>query len=82
MAYEQRDNSGSIFKNKNPKNEKSAPLSGKAMIGGAMYWVNAWSKTDKNGEKWISFSVTPMNPSAEQVQKTSVVDLDSDTIPF
>jgi hypothetical protein len=52
------------------------------MIGGAMYWVSAWSKTDKNGEKWISFSVTPMNPSAEQVQKTSVVDLDSDTIPF
>ena len=82
MAFEQKDNSGAIFKNKNPKNEKSPPLSGKAMIGGVEYWVSAWTKTDKNDEKWISFSVNPMNPPSAQIQTARVVDLDEDTIPF
>ena len=82
MAFDQKDNSGAIFKNKNPKNEKSPPLSGKAMIGGVEYWVSAWSKTDKNGEKWISFAVNPMNPSNVQKQPDPVVDLDEDSIPF
>lgn len=82
MAFEQKDNSGAIFKNKNPKNEKSPPLSGKAMIAGVEYWVSAWSKTDKNGEKWISFAVNPMNPTLSQTQTAKQVDLDEDTIPF
>jgi len=82
MAYEQKDNSGAIFKNNKPKNEKSPPLTGNAMIGGVEYWVSAWSKTDKNGEKWVSFSVTPKNPSAGQRQTAKPVDLDEDSIPF
>jgi hypothetical protein len=82
VAFEQKDNSGAIFKNKNPKSDKSPPLTGKAMIGGVEYWVSAWSKTDKNGEKWISFAVNPMNPSAVQTQTSKAVDLDEDSIPF
>jgi hypothetical protein len=82
MAFEQRDNQGSIFKNKNPKNDKSPPLTGGAKIGGVDYWVSAWSKTDKNGEKWISFSVTPKNPPAEKRQDSYSVDLEEDSIPF
>lgn len=82
MAFEKKDNSGAIFKNKNPKNEKSPPLTGKAMIDGVEYWVSAWSKTDKNGEKWISFSVNAMNPPSTQKQTARAVDLDEDSIPF
>lgn len=82
MAYEQKDNSGAIFKNNKPKSDKSPPLTGNAMIGGVEYWVSAWSKTDKNGEKWISFSVTAKNPRGEQRQATKQVDLDEDSIPF
>jgi hypothetical protein len=82
VAFEKKDNSGAIFKNKNPKNDKSPPLTGKAMIGGVEYWVSAWSKTDKNGEKWISFSVNAMNPSSTQTQTARVVDLDENSIPF
>ena len=76
------DKSGAIFKNNKKQNENSPPLSGNAMIGGVEYWVSAWSKTDKNGEKWISFAVKPKNPTASQVQSTTDVDLDSDSIPF
>jgi len=82
MAFEQKDNSGAIFKNKNPKSDKSPPLTGSALIGGVDYWVSAWSKTDKNGEKWVSFSVTPKNPSAAQKPKPDTSSYDEDSIPF
>jgi hypothetical protein len=82
VAFEKKDNSGAIFKNTKPKSDKSPPLTGNAMIGGVDYWVSAWSKTDKNGEKWISFAVTPKNPTNAQRQTETVVDLDSDSIPF
>jgi len=82
MAFEQKDNSGAIFKNKNPKSDKSPPLTGNALIGGVDYWVSAWSKTDKNGEKWVSFSVTPKNPSPAQKLKPDTSSYDEDSIPF
>jgi len=83
VAFEKKDNSGAIFKNTKPKSDKSPPLTGNAMIGGIDYWVSAWSKTDKNGEKWISFAVTPKNPTAAQSQTSKVdLDLDEDSIPF
>jgi len=84
MAYEPKDNSGSLFKNTRPQNEKSPPLSGNAMIGGVEYWVSGWTKTDKNGEKWISFAFKQKNPSAAQAQPqpAPTLDLDEDSIPF
>ena len=82
MAFEQKDNSGAIFKNNKKQNENSPPLTGNALIGGVDYWVSAWSKTDKNGEKWISFSVKAKNPSTAQTQTIKAVDLDEDSIPF
>jgi hypothetical protein len=82
MAFEQKDNSGAIFKNKNPKSDKSPPLTGNALIGGVDYWVSAWTKTDKNGEKWISFALNPKNPTAAQSQSAMIEDLDSESIPF
>ena len=82
MAFEKRDNSGAIFKNNKKKTENSPPLTGNAMIGGVEYWVSAWSKTDKNGEKWISFTVTAKNPTSKQRQSEPAVDIDSDSIPF
>jgi hypothetical protein len=83
VAFEKKDNSGAIFKNTKPKSDKSPPLTGNAMIGGVDYWVSAWSKIDKNGEKWISFAVTPKNPSAAQTQTSkAALDLDENSIPF
>lgn len=85
MAFEKRDNTGAIFKNKNPKSEKSPPLTGNMMVNGVEYWVSAWSKNDKNGEKWISVALTPKNPSPAQTQRAQepvTVDLGEDSIPF
>ena len=82
MGFEQKDNSGAIFKNNKKQNDNSPPLTGNALIGGVEYWVSGWTKTDKNGEKWISFAFKPKNPTAAQSQKAMVADLDDDSIPF
>lgn len=60
VAYEQRDNSGSLFKNDKREKDTHAHAKGKAMIGGVMYWVSAWTKTDKNGNKWQSLGFQKM----------------------
>ncbi|KPK13980.1 MAG: hypothetical protein AMJ56_00605 [Anaerolineae bacterium SG8_19] len=69
MAYEVRDLSGSIFKNRNKQNEKSADMTGSARIFGRDVWVNAWVKTDKNGEKWISMSFREKEQKPEYDQR-------------
>jgi hypothetical protein len=60
MAYEQRDNSGSLFKNATKTSENSPDYSGKAMVGGVEHFMDAWIKTSKDGAKWMSFSFKAM----------------------
>lgn len=64
MAYEQRDNSGSLFRNDKKETEQHPNLKGSAMIGGEEYWVSAWTKLSKSGEKWVSLAFTPKQEQA------------------
>lgn len=85
MAFEKRDNSGAVFKNSRPNSDKSPPLTGNAMINGVEYWISAWTKTDKNGEKWMSLAFKEKNPSVANSQKAQATDTssyDEDSIPF
>jgi hypothetical protein len=59
MAYEQRDNSGSLFRNEEKK-ENGPDYSGKALVGGTEYFMDAWLKQSENGRKWMSFSFKAM----------------------
>lgn len=56
MAYEQRDMSGSLFANKKREKPSHPNARGDAMIDGKLYEVSAWTKTDKNGQKWQSLA--------------------------
>tara|TARA_R110000803_G_scaffold163931_1_gene227685 strand:- start:2827 stop:3102 length:276 start_codon:yes stop_codon:yes gene_type:complete len=62
MAYEMKDNSGSIFKNKNKTEEWHAPMRGNALIGGVEYWVDAYTnvgtKNDQE-ERWQGLRFKP-----------------------
>jgi hypothetical protein len=85
MAFEQKDNSGAVFKNSRPNSDKSPPLTGNALIGGVEYWISAWTKTDKNGEKWMSLAFKEKNPTAANSQKSQAAQTssyDEDSIPF
>ncbi len=58
MAYEQRDNSGSLFKNTRKQTANHPDYDGQALIGGVEYWVKGWVKEGKKG-KFFSLAFTP-----------------------
>lgn len=62
MAYEQRDNNGSIFRNNRKENDKQPDLSGSGMVNGKEVWVSGWRKIDKNGDEWISLAFKDKEP--------------------
>jgi hypothetical protein len=84
MAYEQRDNSGSLFKNDRKTSESHPNAKGSAMIDGVEYWVSAWTKKDKNGNAWQSLSFEPKDKDARASKpqpraKSNSID---DDVPF
>lgn len=51
MAYEQRNNNGSLFKNDRKQNDRQPDLTGTAIINGKTWRVSAWKKTSRDGSK-------------------------------
>lgn len=49
MAYEQKDMSGTLFKNEKREKETHPHATGSAMIDGVEYWVSAWTKEGQKG---------------------------------
>ena len=58
MAYEQRDNSGTLFANTRKTKDTHPNATGTAMIGGVMYEISAWTKEGAKGKfQSLSFKV-------------------------
>lgn len=77
MAFEQNDNSGALFRNKDkskddPKTEKWADYQGNALIDGVGYWLSAWLKQDKNGNTYMSLAFKPKD---EQPRRERPADI-------
>ncbi len=86
MAYEQRDNSGSLFKNDKKESENHPDYNGSAMVNGTEMWMSAWLKTSTSGKKFMSFSFKPKDqqaakPVAKSAPKAEP-DFDDDLMPF
>jgi hypothetical protein len=87
MAYEQRDLSGSLFKNDKREKETHPNLTGTVMIGGVEYWASGWTKIRPNGEKWISLSFKPKEARGAErpvisTNSDHMSGLDDDFVPF
>lgn len=63
MAYEQRDNSGSLFVNDRKERDNHPDYSGTIMVDGKLYWLSAWEKQGQRGA-FFSLSVKPKEERA------------------
>jgi len=68
MAYQQRDNSGSVFRNdRKREGKKDADFAGSAMIDGKEYWVDMWTKPPQGDKKgFFSVSFRPKEARGSQ----------------
>jgi hypothetical protein len=88
MAYEKRDMSGSVFRNRDKRSETHSDFTGDCLIEGQEYWMNCWEKKDKNGNSFFSFSFKKKQPRgdtsepAKTQSKHSIEDIDDRDLPF
>lgn len=66
MSYEQRDNSGSLFKNERKDKDTHPDYTGNGMIDGREYWFSAWLKRDRNGKAFMSLAFKPKEPAQRE----------------
>lgn len=91
MAYEQKDNTGTLFKNDRREKETHPHAKGSALIDGVEYWVSAWTKDGAKGkfqslsfqpkEKQESREPAPVRRDRDDARTSYGTDLD-DEIPF
>ena len=76
-------NRGALFKNNEKAQPNHADYQGNINVGGQEFWLNAWLKESKAGDKYMSLSVKPKEPIKTPAadKKAGAAQMDSD-IPF
>lgn len=69
MAFEKRDNSGTMFHNVEKKSDRHPDLSGSIMIEGKEYFIDAWEKVAQSGRSFLSVSVKKKDMQTAQRQQ-------------
>ena len=84
MAEYDNKNTFTLFRNNRKENEKHADFNGTFTdADGREYWINAWSKTPKNGgEKFLSGNVRLKEQKAAPPPRKETVNALDDEMPF
>ena len=69
MAYEHKENKGSIFKNEKKEKETHPDYTGQINVAGTLYNISAWSNKSKSGKSYYGLQV-------------SIPKVKSDDLPF
>lgn len=56
MAYEVKENTGSLFRNNRKESERHPDYNGSVRIEGHDYWISGWLKETKDGQKYFSLA--------------------------
>jgi single-stranded DNA-binding protein len=92
MAFEQKELSGALFKNKKKTMPNHPEYRGSCKVNGVEYWISSWINTPKgnpNGEKYMTLNfqekdeaAKPVNQSAAKPNNFGNFDNLDDDIPF
>lgn len=93
MAYEQKNNTGSLFKNDKREKDTHANARGSALIDGVRYWIDSWTNEDRNGNKYQSLKFKRADERATEIRKeaeskiskggfSELIDDDLNDLPF
>ena len=74
MAFEPKDNTGSIWANDKKQADNHPDRTGSALIGGREYWLNGWLKKTKDGKPYLSLSFKPKDHASKLAPKTRDVE--------
>jgi hypothetical protein len=81
MAYEQRDNSGTLGRNDRKDKPNHPDHRGQCIIDGKPYWISAWIKEGPSG-KFFSLSFTAKEQMSGDRPPTRTQDFEPSDIPF
>jgi hypothetical protein len=82
MEYD-NNNRGSLFKNDRKDDAKFPDYKGSINVDGTDYWLSAWIKISKDGNKFMSLSVKNKNADASlQPKKKVKQEQFDDSMPF
>jgi uncharacterized protein (DUF736 family) len=77
--FEQKDGTGSLFKNEKKQSPKQPDYTGSAKIRGKDTQIAAWVKESKNGKKYFSFIFS--DPYVKGGQSSQSSD-NEESVPF
>jgi hypothetical protein len=65
MAFQQKENSGSLFANDKREKDTHPTHTGSCNIGGAEFYISAWVRESSNGRKFFSMAFKPKGEKRE-----------------
>ena len=72
MAYEPRDNSGSMFINDKKTKDTHPDYQGKIMVSGVMYYVSSWYKKLEGKKAFFSMALKPVDDVVAPAQESAL----------
>ncbi len=85
MAFEQKQNTGALFKNDKATSKDHPQARGDALIDGIPYWVSAWTNIDQKGNRYqkLKFERKEEKRQARQVSEPRQQERElDDEVPF
>tara|TARA_R100000655_G_scaffold53587_1_gene91562 strand:+ start:1106 stop:1339 length:234 start_codon:yes stop_codon:yes gene_type:complete len=77
MAYEHKENKGSLFTNEKKDKDTHPDHTGQINVAGTLYNISAWDNKSKSGKKYFGLSVSIPKPKEEKKETSS-----QDELPF
>jgi len=74
MAYELRDNSGSLFPNDKKTQQNHPDWTGTVMVDGKTYWISGWTKNSQRGS-FYSLSFKAKEERVQQAKREAFNDV-------